>query len=720
MIKKIKDKKEILIILLSIIVLATTIFQRYGIENQNKVVDIVLDYDEMNEMAMQSDHELSWWFSNFSKFGVQYVGLLEETIESMIYDNKDVHAIMGWEVLQNNMEVKNYLGDLEETIKDKITKYDVLVATESEDSFKFIQNGLESRYSKDLFQILSDDGKYLILLKGDIYDTVYHPKTFSDVNDKGVGLKQNPYTSKLIKIGLGFDPEKINLIKDSGLEVFARPSNYSPWTMDQYIIALFQDFETYKIIPPAFIFTGNVILGYPNYSDLTTKYMQEQNIMVGLVESSVQRGHLEQEGIDELTRALDYNAVRIFSIWPYIQEKFKAYDYEGAEEIENTLYRAVTERNVRLVYFKPFKENKISYVTNFDEYEKMFERFEGRISEHGITIGRSEPFAPNRVRLAKQTVIGWGVVAAAILLLSHLFSGHKKLKDILLVLGLLLVPAAYFVKPQLMEKIMALGASIVFPSLAIAWLCKECKKYFYDPQKSDSLFSTIGIAIKTLLTASGISLIGAFFIAGILSNTEFLLEMDIFRGVKFSQMLPIALYVAIYLAYFGYKGKEKKEPNLTLEDMKKLLFEDIKVIYVLLGAVVLVAGYIYIARTGHETNIQPSTLEIMARNILEEKLIARPRNKEFLIAFPALMAAIYFATKRSTLFIFGAGLGAIIGQTSIANTFSHLRTPIYLSFMRTVYSLGIGIILGIVYIVILEMILKGMQSLFREANKGRN
>ena len=472
----IKKNKSFLIIALSIVVLATTIFQRMNIEANDKVVDVVLDYVEMNDMAIQSDKEVGWWFRNFKDFGIKYVGLHEETLETMIHDNKEVNVIMGWEVLQNDISVQNHLKDLEKDIKQhEISKYDVLVTTESEEIFSFIQDGLTSRYDDKMFEVISNKDKYTILLRGTVNDMVYQSRSFTDVHAKGVPLKQNPYTSKLIKVGLGFDSDKITLIKESGLEVMPRPSNYSPWTTDKYIEALFEDFESFDMIPPVFIFTGDAILGYPDYNYMVAEYMEDNNIKVGLVESSVQRGHMEQTHIDELTRGLEYNAVRIFSIPEYIQGRFKFYNYEGAEEIENTLYRAVTERNIRLIYFKPFKENKVSYVTDFDEYEKMFNRFEERISEHDMVIGRSSTLGSNRVRIAKQTLIGWGVIAAGILLISYLFSMSQKLKDILLILGMVMVPAAYFVKPQLMEKMMALAASIVFPSLAMVWLCKECK-----------------------------------------------------------------------------------------------------------------------------------------------------------------------------------------------------------------------------------------------------
>ena len=112
---------------------------------------------------------------------------------------------------------------------------------------------------------------------------------------------------------------------------------------------------------------------------------------------------------------------------------------------------------------------------------------------------------------------------------------------------------------------------------------------------------------------------------------------------------------------------------------------------------------------------------MMARNILEERLLARPRIKEFLIAFPALMTAVYFAKNKYNSLTFIAGLAAVMGQASIANTFSHLRTPVYLSTVRIVYSLGLGIALGAVYIFIIETAFKIIIKLSKAGvAKGRN
>jgi hypothetical protein len=54
-------------------------------------------------------------------------------------------------------------------------------------------------------------------------------------------------------------------------------------------------------------------------------------------------------------------------------------------------------------------------------------------------------------------------------------------------------------------------------------------------------------------------------------------------------------------------------------------------------------------RTGHDSSVEVSSIEMLFRNYLEDILIARPRNKEFLFAFPAIMLMVYTSVRRFKL-----------------------------------------------------------------------
>lgn len=713
----IKNNRVLLIILaLGILMAGVMAGQRSLAEANNKTVDFVLEYREFEEMAKQSDKELSWWLQELKALGVRHVAIQEENLYSLQRDGESVKIEMGRNMMNEVNWRKEYPEQLVSHIEvNGIGDYDVVAVTSSPETFDFISKGLTSRYPQDRFELLEGDEISAVIIHGTVNDALFSQAINSvDEDGKVFRAETRLQSSKLTRLSLGIDPDKVKLIKDAGLKVMPRPYNYQGWIDEQFLQTTLQQYEAYDIVPEVFIFDGDRVLGYPELIGETVDYMRDNNIKLGMIEDSVQREHLKQTGLIELAEYLDYNAVRIFSVWEFIQERFKYYGYEGAEEIENTLYRAVTERNIRLVYFKPFKWNKTAYVTDILEYQKMFQRFEGRIAEHGMALGASSTLAPNRIRVRYMLLMAYGLVAAGLLLLKVFIRLNKKHEMILLALGIIGVTGALFVMPSLAQKVLALAAGIIFASLGIVYYFSRSKHYVDNTRVNMSLTRKILLATKDMMISLLIAGIGALFIASILSDIRYLLEIDIFRGVKLSQLVPMVSYVLIYLAYFGYDRRDSsKEPELRLAEIKKLLVENIKLIHVIIGSVIVVAGVIYISRTGHETNIQPTSLEIMLRNLLEERLMARPRNKEFLIGFPALIIGFYFAQKGFKQLVFITGLAATVGLASMINTFSHLRTPLYLSIIRSVYAAGIGLVIGVIGIVALD-------ALFNLVNKYRS
>ena len=159
----------------------------------------------------------------------------------------------------------------------------------------------------------------------------------------------------------------------------------------------------------------------------------------------------------------------------------------------------------------------------------------------------------------------------------------------------------------------------------------------------------------------------------------------------------------LFLAYYGLFEKDRQSNTLQIRDVAGALRWTIPVWTLALLAAVGAVGYYYLARTGHETDVTVSSVEIILRNILENNLLARPRTKEFLAAFPCAMLAAYCAVRRLPFWTGLFGLVSAIGLTSVCNTFMHIRTPLYLGFVRTGYSLVLGMVLGVIYVCCFEL-----------------
>jgi hypothetical protein len=712
--KKTMDKILIAMIIISILAGSIALIQRINAESSNDHVELFIDYFEVNELARQSDHDVQWWLAAFRELGATHVVLQEETFGLLRQAKQPMRVEVGQDILKewNWQEfVPPVLVRYHETVG--IEDYDTIVMTEEDDLYAQIAAGIRSRYEEDRYTLQNDDEGSIIILHGTLEDSVYHPPAdLIDFEGNNYFRELRLHSSQLSRVGLGFDQEKIDVIQAAGLRVMPRPTSYSDWGGETYLRAYLDDIIRMDMIPHI-LFTGGKQL--PGYEDdslyLLQEFMQEHGVKIGLMETAFQREHIDQDGLDELTVQLDYMAVRVFNVWPFVQERYQFYNYEGAEEIENTLYRAVTERNIRMIYFKPFKESQTVYVTDFEEYERIFQRFEERIAKHGLQLGSASTLPPNQPGIFLQMLMVIGISAAGILFVKKLLPIPSVWLWALMAALTFPQLALFMIRPGLAEKLAALAAAIIYPSLAMWLFCRHTWVWMTNHERF-TYFQAFKCGLILLLKVSLISFIGAIMVAAMLSDVRYLLEIDIFRGVKISQLIPMVSYGFAFLYFFGYLRPHEKlhNPGIRPNELKSLLMEDIKLLYLMVFGFLLVAGYIYLARTGHEGNLQPMEIEMVIRNFLEETLLVRPRTKEFTVAFPALFLGAYLASLRFKSLIFLSGLAAVIGQTSIVNTFSHLRTPFIVSVIRTAYSLVAGIGFSAVYLLLLILIVAAIEQ----------
>lgn len=700
------DKLVILLICLSLLVGIFTIYQRVEIEKQYKTAEIILDYNEMKKFADSSEEDLSYWLERFKEFGAQSVAIQEETINRLIEIGKPLRAEITSELIKKYGWQNNYDEEIVDLIeKNEIDSNDVIVTTEDIDLFNYVMNGLEERYSDDFFEPYILDNVYYIVLKG-TNDDIYYGETVRTLNLAGKGVYEKTFItdSRLMNIAIGYDDDAINLVKASGLDVILRPINF-PSNNEKLADVYKASNEKYDLEPRIYLLHGKEIIGYPDNEDTLLEYIKEKDISIGLIESSTQREHLDGEGLDDLVEDSGYNALRLFTMWDYIRERNEYYNYEGAEEIENTMFRAITERNIRAIYFKPFfeKEESTKYLTDEKEYERTFNSLERRLEEHNIKLGRAEAIEEFHIGSKRLSVLAFGITLAAVLLFIKMLNIKDKRVNYLYLVA---IPAAIIplIMRNIAEKGFAFAAAVIFSGLAIYFFMMQIKK-IYDSKEKYSLIKTMIYSTVILAGAIAISLAGAVFVDSMLADVKYFLEMDIFRGVKFAQILPFGIFVLLFLIYFLNKDSEDSFKSVVNTSIR-LLNLNIKIYYGIIAGVIGIAAYIYISRTGHETNIQPSSIEMITRNFMEYMLLARPRTKEFLIAFPAIFAAVYAASKKSEFFTGIFMLASAMGTSSVINTFSHLRTPIYLSLARTVIAMGFGIVIGVIAIIVMDLIFK--------------
>ncbi|MBN2795959.1 MAG: MFS transporter [Clostridia bacterium] len=700
-----KNLVFIILIIAMLIATGTSVVNRINVEKEAKSVEFVLDYTEFKAMADQSEHEFDWWLNHFKSLGVASVALNEETVYSLMEEGREIEA----EVLMNLKsdtlwELRYPKSFIDYINNNNFDENDVVIALKDEDLLEFIINGL-SKYPDDFYTLYEGENSYAILLDGLYNELIYTTiSTDIDIYGRNVIQRQAVVDSQVLHYGLGFNPEKIDEIQKAGLTAHLRPLNNKRFS-DVLLSGYFEALKTYGIQPNLVIFAGKEVIGYPGSLIQLNDWMTENHVAPVLIETSVQRSNIEQEGLFDLVDNLDYQAVRLLPIIDYLQQRYKAYNYQGGEEIENTIFRAVIERNIRLVYLRPYKWNNVEFVTDPEEYQASFERLTDRFSNHNISIGQIS-FMPYKSESTMSAVlVGLGIISLLIFAARFYLKLPLWLEYAGLVVGGLLIYAALVVAPNLGRQLLALAAGLTISTIGALILVEFARERYLDRQ----IFKTRIILLKSMIIAilmGLLAMIGGLMIGGLLSHSKYLLEIDYFRGVKISEMLPLGMFVLFYLLKFGFRrsSDEIRKQELLTKDLWKMVNTPIKISYVILGGIAAFALYIYIARSGHETSVQPSNLEMIVRNFLELKLIARPRTKEFLMAVPAVMTFVYVVYKGYKPLIPFVGIPATILFTSIINTFCHLRSPIYLSVSRTLLGIGMGVIIGLIALVIYEII----------------
>ena len=312
-------------LLLSIVATGILLFGRINVENQAKSVEILADYEEFAVMAKQLEMTDEALFLKLNATGFTGVSLKEESLSSMVIESKpleydlllNVKSDLDWRKSYGNQAI-TYLED------SARSDYDMVIRTYDQEVFDFLRSGITARYDDD-FYVFFDEAVKTIVLKGDITDIYYtEDSRYKDYLSKGVKLPRVMVSSALEDIGLGYDSNKVKAIQNAGLPVNLRPSTYDKYN-SKIVAAYFEEIDRYGEVPGAIIVSGRDAFSFTaetnSYKQELYEILKENQIPVGMIESAVQRGYIEQRGSSQMARDLEYNIVRVFPVIEYIQER---------------------------------------------------------------------------------------------------------------------------------------------------------------------------------------------------------------------------------------------------------------------------------------------------------------------------------------------------------------------------------------------------------------
>lgn len=713
-------KKDRLLVVLALIGLLASLFplaNRVRAEESNKYYDFILDYTSVRSMALKSSHTEGEWLDLFASLGVDKVVLNEASALNLNQNSAiPVHAMTlktakeeyGWE--------QTYPDEVVAWMQESTDVSDAIVCTETAEDHEWILSAFQERF----------DG--------------FTAKTYLD-GEKGfifIGQQENGVKGEtLLDLRLGIWPESVELVQSHGYQVVPRSVTVKGLNGESYARAYVEVLEQFQ--SPYFINNGSEMVGHDSEEGdaILRQYILDSGASVGLFEQSDQSQNELWVGTEELLEETDYDAVRIFNEWDYIQIRYQYCGYEGPEEITNTFFRAIVERNCKVIFLKAIidPESVLSageaywkYITDFAEYEKMLGDLDERLETLGYTRGTVPAMTLEETPVAIEIVQGIGAAALLVLLFDLFFGVERRWLYTLLGLGALGFAGICLIKPALYHLLLSMACGIALPSLAAVGLCRVlAEKRHSEPQASFGRI--VGYSVKTGLVAVGVAFLGALLASAALSQLSYILEIDLYRGVKLMQLIPIGLFALGYLLVYAYeetgaretllahvgqrgeKGRVKRFLDYGNELMKtpmQLGWFLAAVLLAVAAALLAVVFSYYISRTGNSSTA--SDFELQFRNFLENLLIARPRTKEMLIGWPLLLVFIWSLRRGLRFLPIVFGMGMSIGLVSVVNTFLHIRTPFFISLLRTFWGLLFGILVGIVAVVMMELLYRWVRK----------
>ncbi len=367
---------------------------------------------------------------------------------------------------------------------------------------------------------------------------------------------------------------------------------------------------------------------------------------------------------------------------------FNAYSYHfeykhPSSENENILFRAITDRGMRLVVLTPLVDEQKEIVTDFSGYSDIISGLKQRLLDRGIYLG--DEFSTLEVPKFNPLLFAGALlilVCAVVFAISLFVNISKKIEIALILCGIAVAFAGSFAFSELIQKICALAIAVLFA-------CFSVLIFYAISRKEIMIFNHRILAVRYIVALSLVvclGLTGGLYIASILASAPYMFGFSVFSGVKISQLLPIAFCgCALLYMLFGKKARQSRK------EQKKIPVA----LLVFAGVAVLFALVVLILRSG-DNMLPVSDIEVSFRNWLEYTLYARPRTKEMLVAFPALALFVAASYKEYPVFELPLGVLACVGVTSVINTFCHIFTPVHVSVIRTFIGAVIGFVIGLV------------------------
>lgn len=650
--------------------LALTLFLSYGgvqlrasNEARNKTVLTTIDYREFQRSANSANMDMDYVLERLQENGVNSVAVSEITLRDLAYSGDIMVSSYGDFSSLAAVVSPDIWEAAKGSIGSKYTSPSNLVVVAREPAVAdFLQRRLTTRFlPHELITFQVGDNYYFII--NTELGTIYVEPNPAD---------KNKPVSKDLDARLGFDETLLANLKGKGFDIILRPGNNmgSNIHYQAEYDRLVSDYGVSYVV-----FHGNDLYGAADNVDWVSEWVERNHLTIGIIEASNQLQYYKQAGLEEVMESAAYPINRVYS----------STNDEFVTTVDERYYRwvrGVIDRGIRILYVSPFKDTKLTFSQNLDDTIDTIGRFHGTISGKGFIIDQPLNKMSNQMTSPfHRLMVSLSLLLAGTIYLLCLFRPRIQaawLAAWLITAGLACVGLNNLLLADF-SKVYALAGAILYPSLSSLILLIYLKGNRDKPYWQQLLVS--------LAIILGINGLGMYTAVTSMADIRYIMNVLLFSGVKLSFLTPLLLFLVNYVGVMVGFGNFKDKAVRFLLDKPNYL---VLVLLVVGGA----AGYYYIGRSGNAM-VSVSGLELRLREILESIFLARPRFKELLIGYPALMIMIYWYKKyRQDLILLVLGLGVMMGSISMINSFCHVFTAVMVSANRTLAGMLTGLLVG--------------------------
>ncbi len=646
-----------LILLIALLACAVVAFERARIESATRRVELTMDYNDFLSLARSYNYDPADFLVEMRRAGLTSLALTEE-LGSNVGSSNNAIALPG-----AALAAQAHVGGIADPTllalvgAGKVRPDEVYLLVFDTPTYLRYRLQLPLHFESKSIRVLHAVKPYVIALRSqiDYFNTT----------------------------GLGIPADQVALARRLHLLIDPRFQNDERFTLPQIQREFAYTGAGNRLATVVFFGLRNQVMGFPDHvKEMAQLFGEQPYRALNFGEIETYDSSQVQKGSSELASLIPGRTVRVEAINKVELDKLALPEIVARYEL------GVRERNVRVVYLRPFAHQYNGLSIEKTNVE-MVREIAGDLAARGFKMGRAAPIPLYRGN--NRILVGLAALAvpSIFLLLLGFYGWYRPLWAIAAYGATVLLYAGGNLSHHdlLARSIIALSGGLLFAAAGFSVLSRA---FLQAPA------ATIGRQIRRsvawTLVATGITLLGALLVVGVMSSPLVMEEVEPFRGVKLLLALPPLIALALYLF------TDKFDPQR--RDARETLTDPVRIFQLAAAAIVLGVGALVLLRSGNQSDISPSSFELALRHNLTSLLAVRPRFKEFVIGFPALMLmpALRIPHRRWLGVLLALAIG--IGLGDVIDTFSHLHTELLVSVLRIFNGLLIGAVVGIIAILI--------------------